>query len=126
MITLDVHRDAIHYSDGIKCKPTAEINGKKAAQVMIITGCEGGGVEEFPRWYENLAFSVNLQNTVEESYNGLMRPIFFCNRKYNMNVTPCSVLLEFGTDANTLEEAVYSASLIGESLGKMLNKELGE
>ena len=125
MITLDVHRDAIHYSDGSKCKPTAEINGKKAAQVMIITGCEGGGVEEFPRWYENLAFSVNLQNTVEESYNGLMRPIFFCNRKYNMNVTPCSVLLEFGTDANTLEEAVYSASLIGESLGEMLNKEMG-
>jgi hypothetical protein len=43
-----------------------------------------------------------------------------------MNVTPCSVLLEFGTDANTLEEAVYSASLIGDALGKMLNKELGE
>ena len=60
MITLDVHRDAIHYSDGTKCKPTAEINGKKAAQVMIITGCEGGGVEEFPRWYENLAFSETL------------------------------------------------------------------
>ncbi len=122
MITLDVHRDAIHYSDGSKCKPTAEINGKKAAQVMIISGCEGGGIEDFPRWYENLAFSVNLQNTVEENYNGLMRPIFFSNRKYNMNVTPCSVLLEFGTDANTLEEAVYSASLIGDSLGKMLNK----
>jgi stage II sporulation protein P len=41
-----------------------------------------------------------------------------------MEATPCSLLLEFGTDANTLEEAVYSASLIGESIGKMLNKEL--
>lgn len=126
MITLDVHRDAIHYSGGSKCKPTAEIDGKKAAQVMIVTGCEGGGVEDFPRWYENLAFSVGLQNTVEESYTGLMRPIFFCNRKYNMNITPCSILLEFGTDANTLEEAVYSASLIGKSLSKMLNNSMEE
>ena len=41
-----------------------------------------------------------------------------------MDVTPCSLLLEFGTDANTLEEAVYSAQLIGESLVKMLDKEV--
>lgn len=125
VLTLDVHRDAIHYDDGTKCKPTATINGKKAAQVMIITGCEGDGVTDFERWKENLTFSVHLQNQVEESYEGLMRPIFFCNRKYNMNVTPCSLLLEFGTDANTLEEAVYSAQLIGDSLGVLLNKNMG-
>ncbi len=124
VLTLDVHRDAIHYSDGTKGKPTAVVDGKKAAQVMIISGCEGDGVEEFPGWKDNLTFAVHLQNAVEESYEGLMRPIFFCNRKYNMNVTPCSLLLEFGTDANTLEEAVYSASLVGESIGKMLDKEL--
>ncbi len=124
VLTLDVHRDAIHYSDGTKSKPTAEIDGKKAAQVMIISGCEGEGVEDFSSWKDNLTFAVHLQNTVEENYEGLMRPIFFCNRKYNMNVTPCSLLLEFGTDANTLEEAVYSASLVGKALGKMLDKEL--
>ncbi len=123
-ITIDVHRDAIHYESGTKCKPTAVINGKKAAQVMIITGCEGDGVEDFPDWKENLVFALNLQSTVEESSEGLMRPIFFCNRKYNMDVTPCSLLLEFGTDANTLEEAVYSAQLIGGSLAQMLNKEI--
>lgn len=124
VLTLDVHRDAIHYDSGTKCKPTAVINGKKAAQVMVISGCEGDGVENFPKWEQNLIFALSLQNTVEENYSGLMRPVFFCNRKYNMNVTPCSLLLEFGTDANTLEEAVYSAALVGESLGKMLNKEL--
>ena len=50
VLTLDVHRDAIHYDNGSKSKPTAEINGKKAAQVMIISGCEGDGVEDFPKW----------------------------------------------------------------------------
>lgn len=124
VLTLDVHRDAIQYDDGTKSKPTAEIKGKKAAQVMIISGCEGDGVEDFPKWKDNLTFALHLQNTVEENYDGLMRPVFFCNRKYNMNVTPCSLLLEFGTDANTLEEAVYSASLIGNSISEMLDKEL--
>lgn len=124
VLTLDVHRDAIHYDNGTKSKPTAEINGKKAAQVMIISGCEGDGIEDFPKWKENLTFALHLQNTVEEKYDGLMRPVFFCNRKYNMNVTPCSLLLEFGTDANTLEEAVYSASLIGKSISELLDKEL--
>lgn len=123
-ITLDVHRDAIHYESGTKCKPTAVINGKKAAQVMIISGCEGDGVENFPSWKKNLVFALGLQSSAEEKYNGLMRPVFFCNRKYNMDVTPCSLLLEFGTDANTLEEAVYSAQLIGDALGEMLNKEM--
>lgn len=124
VVTLDVHRDAIQYDSGTKSKPTADINGKKAAQVMIISGCEGDGIEDFPKWKDNLTFALHLQNTVEETYDGLMRPVFFCNRKYNMNVTPCSLLLEFGTDANTLEEAVYSASLIGKSISKMLDEEL--
>ena len=124
VLTLDVHRDAIHYDNGTRSKPTAEINGKKAAQVMIISGCEGDGVDGFPNWKDNLTFAVHLQNTVEEKYDGLMRPVFFCNRKYNMHATPCSLLLEFGTDANTLEEAAYSASLIGEAISEMLDKEL--
>lgn len=121
-ITLDVHRDAIHYDSGTKCKPTAEINGKKAAQVMIISGCEGEGVENFPDWKKNLSFAVALQSSVEERFEGLMRPIFFCHRKYNMDVTTSSLLLEFGTDANTLEEAVYSGTLVGKALSDMLDK----
>lgn len=123
-ITLDVHRDAIHYESGTKCKPTTTINGKKAAQVMIISGCEGNGVESFPSWEENLVFALDLQSTAEKKYQGLMRPVYFCNRKYNMDVTPCSLLLEFGTDANTLEEAVYSAQLIGDALVTMLDNEI--
>lgn len=122
VLTLDVHRDAIHYDSGVKCKPTAVINGKKAAQIMIITGCEYNGVEGFPEWRKNLTFAVALQNAVEEDYEGLMRPVFFCGRRYNMDVTPCSLLLEFGTDANTLDEAVYSGRLLGKSLAGLLDK----
>ena len=124
VITLDVHRDAIEYSDGTKCKPTAKINGKKAAQVMIITGAEEGDIENYPDWEKNLTFAIALQNKVEENYKGLMRPVFFCQRKYNMHVTPCSLLLEMGTDANTLKEAVYSGRLIGDSLAELLEENM--
>ena len=105
---------------------TIKINNKKAAQVMIISGCEGNGVQEFDSWKSNLVFATHLQNKAGELYPGLMRPVFFCHRKYNMDVTPCSLLLEFGTDANTLEEAVYSAQLIGNTLVELLEKEVEE
>ena len=121
-VVIDVHRDAIKQSDGTRIKPTAEINGKKAAQIMIIAGCEDGKVTEFPHWEENLTFALQLQKTAETGYPGLMRPILFSARKYNMDVTPCSVLLEMGSDSNTLEEAEYSGHLIGKALGELILK----
>ena len=121
-VVIDVHRDAIKQSDGTRIKPTAEINGKKAAQIMMIAGCEDGKVTDFPRWEENLTFALQLQKTAETDYPGLMRPVLFSARKYNMDVTPCSVLLEVGSDSNTLEEAEYSGHLIGKALGELLLK----
>lgn len=124
ILSLDVHRDAIHYDGKIKSKPTAVIDNKKAAQIMIIAGCESGSVTDFPNWRDNLKFSCKLQETAQELYPGLMRPIFFCERKYNMNMTRYSMLLEMGTDANTLDEAVYSGRLIGSALASMLDAQL--
>lgn len=121
-IVIDVHRDAIKQSDGTRIKPTATVNGKKTAQVMIIAGCEDGKVTSFPTWEENLTFALQLQQAAETKYPGLMRPILFSARKYNMDITPCSVLLEMGSDSNTLEEAEYSGRLIGTALGDLINQ----
>lgn len=123
-VVLDVHRDAIQTSKTTKVKPVTTIGGKKAAQIMIITGCEGGDITDFPNWEDNLHFALQLQKTAEEMYPTLMRPLFFCNRRYNMYKSKCSVLLEMGSDGNTLDEAAYSGRLIGHALGTMLNKYL--
>lgn len=125
-IVLDVHRDAIYYSDTSHCKPTAEINGRKAAQIMIITGAEEGYISDFPDWEENLKFALCIQKTAEEKFPGLMKPLYFCQRKYNMDTSLCSVLLEIGTDANTLDEALYSAHMMGEVLSNIINESVGE
>ena len=121
-VVLDIHRDAIHLSNGNKIKPTAEINGKKAAQIMIITGAQEGKVKDFPDWEQNLRFAVRLQQTCETMYPGLMRPILFSQRKYNMNLSHCNLLLEMGSDANTLEEAAYSGRLVGTAIAKLLDE----
>lgn len=121
-VTIDLHRDDITYSNKTKVKPTANIKGKKAARMMIIAGCEYGLVKNFPDWEYNLRFDLQVQKRVNEMYKGVMRPILFSQRKYNMYETHNSFLLEIGTDANTLEEACYSARLFGNALGKLMNE----
>lgn len=122
-ITIDVHRDSITYKDGTKVKPTAEINGKKAARMMIISGCEHGRISNFPNWEHNLRFSTAVTNAVNEKYSNLMRPILFSERKYNMDLTKNSFLLEVGTEGNTLDEACYSGRLFADALADLLLKE---
>ncbi len=119
-IVLDVHRDAIYYSDSEHAKPTAEIDGRKAAQLMIITGAEEGYITDFPNWENNLKFALLFQKTAEEGFEGLMKPLYFCQRKYNMDLGVCSLLLETGTDANTLDEAMYSGYLTGKVLTEII------
>lgn len=121
-VVLDVHRDAMHQSNGNKIKPVATIEGKKAAQVMIITGAEEGSITDFPDWEKNLQFSLHLQEQMERMYPGLTRPVMFCQRIYTQNLHPQDILLEMGTDANTLEEAVYAGRLVGNALAGLLEK----
>ena len=126
IITLDVHRDAIHYDEKTRVKPVAEFGNKKAAQMMILTGAEGGNVDSFPSWETNLSFAVNLQKAVNDKYENLMKPMYFCNRKYNMDMTPYSLLIETGTDVNTLSEAAYSARLLGDVLAEFIKENIKE
>ena len=121
-VVLDIHRDAIQQNDGTKIKPTATIDGKKAAQIMLISGCQekGNPIENFPDWRYNLTFAVHLQNQLETMFPGITRPLYFCPRKYNMNLSHCSLLVEVGSDANTLEEAVYTGKCIGAALSEIM------
>lgn len=122
-VVLDIHRDAIEQSDGTRVKPTAVINGKKAAQVMIIAGVDDGTMD-FPKWRENMKFASALQRQMEQSYSGLTRAAMVCHRRYNMYLTTNSLLIEVGGHANALDEAIYSGEMIGKSLVNVL-KEYG-
>ena len=121
-IVLDIHRDSITQNDGVKIKPVNTIGGKKAAQLMIITGAEEGKVEDFPNWEYNLRFALQLQKKCETMFPGLMRPVLFSQRKYNMDMTKFSLLVEMGSEANTLEEACYSGRMLAAALGALMDE----
>lgn len=118
-IVLDVHRDAIEQQDGTRIAPVANINGKNAAQVMIISGCDDGTMG-YPNYFQNLKFAAALQTQMETDYPGLARPLLFDYRKYNQHLTTGSILLEMGGHANSMEEAIYAGELVGKSLANLL------
>ncbi len=119
-IVIDMHRDAIA-SGSEKTKVTAKINGKKAAQVMLVMGSQSGSVTNFPNWQENLKLAVRLQQTLEVMYPTLARPLSLTSNNYNESLSNGSMLLEMGTDANTVAEVEYSAELVGNALVSLLN-----
>lgn len=124
-VTIDVHRDSMTTAEGVKYKPTALVDGRKAAQVMILAGCDAnGGWGDFPNWRENLRFALRVQQKASEMYPEMMRPLNFGNNKYNMNATTGSILVEVGTEVNTVSEASYSGQLVGEVLAELLSKDL--
>lgn len=121
-IVIDLHRDSITRKDGSRVKTVTEIGGKKVAQIQIITGCEEGAVTDFPNWEKNLTFALRLQKQISDSYSHAVRPLLFCARKYNMDLVPCALNIELGTDANTVREAVYSAEILGNSISELIKE----
>ena len=121
-VVIDIHRDAIQ-SGSEKTKLTAEIEGKRAAQVMLVMGSQSGNVKNFPNWKENLKLALRLQKNLESMYPTLARPLSLMPRSYNEPLTTGSMLIEIGTDANSFGEAAYSAELLANSLIKTLGSE---
>ena len=118
-VVLDIHRDAIEYSDGSRISAVTEIDGKKAAQVMVICAADDG-TYDVPHFYDNLHFACELQQSIEGMYPTLTRPILFQYCQYNQQVSAGALLIEVGSHGNSIDEAVYSGELIGRSLAALL------
>ena len=122
-IVLDVHRDAIERESGEIIAPTAVINGKSCAQVMIISGCDDGTMD-MPDFRQNLRTAALFQQYMEMSFKGLTRPVLFDYRSYNQNMTHGSLLIEVGGHGNTLDEAVYAGELAAKGISEAIKSEL--
>ncbi len=118
-IALDIHRDGIETAEGVRLAPVADIGGKEAAQIMIISGCDDGTFG-MPNYMNNFRFACELQSKTETLFPGLTRPILFDYRFYNQDLTDGSLLIEVGSHGNTLDQAEYSGELIGKALAELL------
>lgn len=117
-LVIDVHRDALMEGDTVY-KTMAQIEGSPCAQLMLVTGTDGGNLRH-PNWQENAAFQVQLHHALNTAYPSIMRPMSFRAGRYNQHMTTGSMLVEVGTCGNTLQEALTAARLFGETLADLL------
>ncbi len=114
-LVLDVHRDAIGDASTVY-KTCAAANG--TAQVMLVCGTDE--YLEHPLWRENLKLALAMQAAATSANGALMRPIHLAPERYNQQYTTGSLIIEVGTNGNTLSEALAAAELFGRAAGEML------
>jgi len=119
-MVLDVHRDSIVNKQGIAYKPTTLIDNQKVAQLMIVTGTNAGGLFH-DNWKENLKFAMKWQEIMKNDYKTLARPIDLREERFNTHTTLASLVLEVGSSASTIEEAINAGIYAGKSLGKLID-----
>ena len=115
-IVLDVHRDAIETESGSRMAPVCTVNGRQAAQVMIICGSDNGTTVNLPNWRKNLRFAAAWERAMEGLYPGFTRSVLLGYRFYNQDLTTGSLLIEIGGHGNNLNEALYAGQLAAEGL----------
>ncbi len=118
-VVIDLHRDAIAAADGSYLKTAAEIDGKTVAQALVVVGTDAGGLEH-PDWQKNLSLGLKLQETLCNMYPGLARPLHLRTERFNGHALPGALLIEIGACGNTMEEALYTAELVGNALAETL------
>ena len=119
-VVLDVHRDAIETEGGSRMAPVCTVDGRQAAQVMIICGCDNGTTVQLPDWRQNLRVAAAWERAMEGMYPGFTRPVLFSYRFYNQDLTTGSLLIEIGGHGNNLNEALYAGYLAAQGLADAL------
>ena len=114
-VVIDLHRDSLGGHRTEYLLP----DGTRSAQVMLLLTTGENGLYH-PSWRENLKLGLELQNRMELDYPGLARPLYLSPARYNQHLSPGALLVEVGTDANTLAEAKQAALLFAGCLGKVL------
>lgn len=118
-VVLDLHRDSVE-EGGALIRPTAVVDGKKAAQMMLITGVVSTEALPHPHWQQNLALSAHWQAALDQVSPDLVRPLNVTASRYNQHLSPGWVLVEVGAEGNTVEEAVYSGQILARTLAELL------
>ena len=126
-IVIDLHRDGFPEE---AAKPVTDIDGRPTAKVMFFNGLSRtkhtGNISYLYNQYinDNLAFSYQMQKKAAEYYPGLTRKIYLNGYRYNMHLCPKSLLIELGSQLNTVEEARNAIEPLAHILHMVISGEL--
>ena len=118
-VVLDVHRDAFVYEDGTKLRVVCDGAAAPTSQVMLVSGTDSMGLYN-PNWRENLKFAAKIQSAANIMYPNLMRSINLRTERFNLHETKGSLILEVGSNGNTLEEALNAGRNVAKAIAAVL------
>lgn len=112
-MVIDLHRDALE-EDGPRLSVTGAVDGEDAAQLMVVAGSDENLA--FDHWQENLALGVQLTALLERESPGITRPVQLRAQRFNLDMTPGSLLIEVGGNGNTHEQALRSMQALARGI----------
>lgn len=110
-LIIDLHRDG----EVKRNIDTAIINNEKYARVMFVAGINFKNHEKYNK------VTQKLETEFDYLYSGFSRGIDYKNGKYNQDLSPNMVLLEVGSNENSLDEALRSTSVVAKVIAKYLD-----
>ena len=113
-LVLDLHRDAAGTADN-QFTTSATVGGERSAQLMMVVGTNYTG------WGGNLSLALKLTALLERQNPGICRPLDLRGQRFNMDLSPGSLLVEIGAAGNTRQEALTAARALAESIISMAN-----
>lgn len=121
-VIIDMHRD------GTNAKRSTMIKGKETAQIMLFNGLcrdQNGPLTNYDNPYlqDNLAFGLQLHLKALEEYPGLFYKNYLKSYRYNQHFRPKTILMELGTNHNTLLSAQRAMSPFAKVLNEVLQGE---
>lgn len=125
-VIIDLHRDGV---DGHKF--VTEIDGRPTSMIMFFNGISRNSLDEPLYWLENpyvkqnLAFSMQLELKARDQYPGFTRNIYLKAERFNLHLRPRSLLIEAGTQLNTVEEEKNAMRPLADLLHQVLGNSAG-
>ena len=113
-MVIDLHRDALDFEQDPQLTTLATVGGQKSAQLMLVAGTDHN--VSYSHWEENLALGVKLTAVLEKIYPGITRPIQLRPQRFNLDMSPGSILVEVGANGDTHEEALIATRALGAAI----------
>ena len=113
-LVLDLHRDASGDDDN-QMRTYATVNGTPSAQLMLVVGTNGTGLEH-PNWEENLALGLKLHTQCERISSGIMRYVNLRAQRFNQDLSPGALIVEVGAAGNTHTEAMTAIDVLAKAI----------
>lgn len=120
-IIVDLHRDGFDSSKGIDAykafvkKTTAVINGEKYSRPMLVLGKKNKNLKQ------SEAFANKINSEIEKLYPNFSRGILYKEKAvFNLDLSPNMVLLEIGSNGNTVEESLRTIDIVAKVLANSI------